>query len=623
MVLSKHDGASYQDFNSPIYIDLEKAIPSVSWKSADTDSPDGFRLYFRDAQEPWSSTGVVEFDAPTGTIKITPLGKLLASSRVTPIEVFTQTMLSYQEGGDAPFRILAAAFLDPIANNGLSLNELMRGVMQNYRPGIDRLSDALKTADPSVNFTPTETRRFRHLLTLMTSAGAISSSKDGRFVAWDVALLKKLDRPTGASGAISLSKLVTDFYADTKSINLSLENKIILRFSSSLLTKRFLIFTGLSGSGKTKLAQAFARWITPDPKYLNPDDPSKVKNPNPCVALVAVGADWTGNEHILGYPHGLDDKKYVTKQTLDLIIHASNEENKNTPHFLILDEMNLSHVERYFADLLSAIESDENIRLHFDDARTEGAIPKEIKLPPNLFIIGTVNVDETTYMFSPKVLDRANVIEFRMDEGELEKFLVTPDKPNLENLDGEGASFGAAFVAAASSPTAVPADVETAYRAEMLLFFKVLQAYGCEYGYRVAHEAARFMKFYKELGNHPNDGSWFASAFDALIVQKFLPKLNGSEAKLRGILWSLAYLCSTSRPWLKVDAKDREAEILKWANEAIAKAKAQKQEGSPSKILELNFSNDPMKAPYPLSFEKVVRMWEAVQLNGFTSFAEN
>ena len=61
-----------------------------------------------------------------------------------------------------------------------------------------------------------------------------------------------------------------------------------------------------------------------------------------------------------------------------------------------------------------------------------GAEP-QLRLPPNLFIIGTINVDETTYMFSPKVLDRANVIEFRMVREDLVAFLAAPRSPALDN----------------------------------------------------------------------------------------------------------------------------------------------------------------------------------------------
>ncbi len=94
--------------------------------------------------------------------------------------------------------------------------------------------------------------------------------------------------------------------------------------------------------------------------------------------------------------------------------------------FLILDEMNLSHVERYFADFLSGFESNEKIHLHSNGNETQTIskknIPEKIRLPDNLFVIGTVNVDETTYMFSPKVLDRANVIEIKTSEENLKHF---------------------------------------------------------------------------------------------------------------------------------------------------------------------------------------------------------
>ena len=344
--------------------------------------------------------------------------------------------------------------------------------------------------------------------------------------------------------------------------------------------------------------------------------------PSKCYEVVPVGADWTGNENILGYPNGLDASQYVTKQALDLIHRA--DETPDIPHFLILDEMNLSHVERYFADLLSAIESDEPLQLHHDENRLGNgrSIKPTITLPKNLFIIGTVNVDETTYMFSPKVLDRANVIEFRMAAKDLEDFLLNPKKPNLEELDGKGAAFGKPFVDASKSEAEVPADIKQAYEAEMLLFFKVLQEYGSEFGYRVAHEASRFMKFYQVLGECPADGSWFNDAFDALVVQKFLPKLNGSESKLRKPLWALAHLCfgSAQRDWKSLiteslplkNAVDAEYERI------IEKGLSTSDSDSPN---DLNKSGE--VAIYPMSFDKVVRMWRSAQTNGFTSFAES
>lgn len=167
------------------------------------------------------------------------------------------------------------------------------------------------------------------------------------------------------------------------------------RFVVSLATKPFLILTGLSGSGKTKLAQAFAKWICEDNKQIN---------------LVPVGADWTNREPLLGYPNALEDDKYVLPESgvLQLILRARKDPEQ--PYFLILDEMNLSHVERYFSDFLSAIESNEEIKLHHGNENWETGeydVPPAIRIPKNLFVVGTVNIDETTYMFSPKVLDRA------------------------------------------------------------------------------------------------------------------------------------------------------------------------------------------------------------------------
>lgn len=387
------------------------------------------------------------------------------------------------------------------------------------------------------------------------------------------------------------AKSVDAFEQSLRDAGVVASRTLVVRMLSSLVSKNLVLLTGLAGSGKTKIAQALARWL-----------PSSSK----CFRVVAVGADWTGNENVLGYPNGLDKASYISKPSLDVILHA--KANQAIPHFVILDEMNLSHVERYFADILSAIESDEKIYLHQDSERNANgtAIPAEVELPKNLFIIGTVNVDETTYMFSPKVLDRANVIEFRMDAAELNGFLDSPAKPDLSKLDGKGASFGKAFVDAAKNPVTVPTEVKATYDAEMMLLFKTLQAHGAEFGYRTAYETARFVHFYKLLGNHADgDTAWFSGAFDCVVFQKLLPKLHGSRAKLGPVLKKLWFLCVN-------DETGRGADALKAAEEA---ARSTNKEAEPSAIV-------PDGAPYPLSAEKIGRMWRLLMENGFASFAE-
>ncbi len=405
----------------------------------------------------------------------------------------------------------------------------------------------------------------------------------------------------------NLPDIIQEFIlsATDKGSQLRTGNFMATRFIASAESKRFLVLTGLAGSGKTKLAQAFAQWITPKPE-------SDSTN-NPHYTLIPVGADWTGNENVLGYPNGLDDAKYVSKPALDLILHA--QAHPSIPHFLILDEMNLSHVERYFADFLSALESEEEIPLHNGPERKSNGqlIPQSIALPKNLFVIGTVNVDETTYMFSPKVLDRANVIEFRMDATELEAFLSNPAKPDLSRLNGKGAAYGQAFVEAAKGSASIPNEARSAFEVEMLLYFNVLQEHGAEFGYRVAHEAARFIHFYKLLGNYPDDDiAWFASAFDCVVVQKFLPKLHGSRAKLGPLLKALWFLSTQTRPY----SEDEKANKL--IEEQASKEAAEKSKDT-NFIPTITAS---AIAPHPLSANKIARMWKLLDENGFASFAE-
>lgn len=414
------------------------------------------------------------------------------------------------------------------------------------------------------------------------------------------------DNPADSRAAeipIELSGMVDQFDTDVVAANLRIVRASTLRFLGSLLAKRFLILTGLSGSGKTKLAQAFAHWISPSEDFFK---------------IIPVGADWTGNENILGYPDGLNEAAYVTKPALDLILHAMQHGER--PHFLILDEMNLSHVERYFADILSMIESEAKIHLHGGGGRKAGEtlIPEFVEIPKNLFIIGTVNVDETTYMFSPKVLDRANVIEFRMDDKEMGAFLGNPAKPDLSKLAMEGKQFGDAFVAAASEVVHVPAQVKRRFDAEMLVFFKSLQAHGAEFGFRTAYEASRFVHFYEVLGDQSEgDGAWFDEAFDCLILQKLLPKLHGSRAKLEPILRALWDLCV-----IPVESRTTAPESDKTFGGGSGEAEEEKKPVVGGSQKSIPTKDIPPGSPYPLSAEKIYRMWRLMMENGFASFAE-
>ena len=351
---------------------------------------------------------------------------------------------------------------------------------------------------------------------------------------------------------------------------------LIKRFAFSLMAKRFLILSGLAGSGKTQLALAFAKALVED------------KEKQMCV--VSVGADWTNREPLLGYPNALRPGEYIKPENgvLDLLIEANKPQNASKPFFLILDEMNMSYVERYFADFLSAMESHEAIALwkecNNECESCECEVPERIGLPDNLFIIGTINVDETTYMFSPKVLDRANVIEFKISIDEMTEFLDGIRQVDCSSICSKAAEMGADFVKLANCKDFdnVEATTDT-----LKAFFTELKSVNAEFGYRSATEIFRFIS-----QAHKNDDTAEKMSkeevLDAAILQKLLPKLHGSRKKLEPALKGLWKLCFD--PSIK--------DTMQIARENID------------------------KAIYKESADKIFRMYESAYANGFTSFAE-
>jgi hypothetical protein len=378
------------------------------------------------------------------------------------------------------------------------------------------------------------------------------------------------------------------FHKKTKEAGLIFSEKMVARFVASLCTKPFVICSGLSGSGKTKLAQAFVQWICESEEQYK---------------IIPVGADWTNREPLLGYPNGLDDKNYAKPDSgaLDVIFKALDPNNKNKPFFLILDEMNLSHVERYFADFLSIMESKDKIKLHSGD--TERGIAKDFEWPKNLFIIGTVNIDETTYMFSPKVLDRANVIEFRISVDDLKEYLNSNKVLDMDKFLNEDKTFGLGSEMSESFLKLANEDAKHTIDNESILlnFFIELQKAGAEFGYRSTFEINRLIAILNEISK--DDKTWDGKSInknefiDIAIMQKLLPKLHGSRNKLTRVLPILGGFC-------------------------VEEAKKEKiKEIYLDKVDEIDFKADD-NIIYKLSFEKICRMYKNAIENGYASYAE-
>lgn len=397
------------------------------------------------------------------------------------------------------------------------------------------------------------------------------------------------------------------------------EPDLIARYIAALLTKPFVILAGVSGTGKSKLAELVAEFYsatatggtgavgTPAPGSSYVFTSAKGKPDPTRFALVAVRPDWIDNQSILGFVNPITEK-YESTQALDLILRAREafkaapKKNDAPRYFLLLDEMNLARVEHYFSDWLSCAESrrlqtdgsimQQPVPLHRSASPMEARVanpdgsflnvpvPAALELPTNLVVTGTVNVDETTYGFSPKVLDRAMVIEF--------------DTVDLEGLRtgtiGSGQagyrfpkSLIAFQLATAEDYKHLP---DTAHR-HLSAVNAILTDARLHLGYRAANEIALFMRVYHSiLPEDAADVDW-VRALDAAVLQKVLPRLSGNRAKLEV---PLTRLCTYLRD-LKAAETDASAEF------------------------------DPAaKAKLPKSYRRTIEMLEALRDFGFVSF---
>lgn len=299
----------------------------------------------------------------------------------------------------------------------------------------------------------------------------------------------------------------------------------------SLAAKPFAILAGGTGTGKTRAAIGVAESLAgPDSKAIKEQ-----------VSVVSVQADWTDKRSLLGYRNMLSangtGSTYVSSEAVRLMLRANA--NKSKPHFLILDEMNLSYVERYFADFLSSMESKKPLRLHDREEALKdesgNLIPQEIDWPRNLFVIGTVNIDETTYQFSPKVLDRAHVIEFKVNWNQIEAGFSKKDSGFRKASEDEVSKFMS--IACPAGDEAPPPDGALAI---LKRIHGKLAESRFEFSHRTAHECATYATVRKQLAEVGlTKAEPLSETMDTAILQKVLPKLNGAQSAIEPLISSL------------------------------------------------------------------------------------
>ena len=299
------------------------------------------------------------------------------------------------------------------------------------------------------------------------------------------------------------------------------EGDLIENFYLSLKSKPFVILAGTSGTGKTRLVKLFAESIGAQMK------------------LVPVRPDWSDSSDLFGHTDLSND--FHPGAIIDFIKQA--EWNKDTPHFICLDEMNLARVEYYLSDILSIIETRDrkaNGRIETDPLLDETYFKRtedqkkygRVYLPENLYIIGTVNMDETTFPFSKKVLDRANTIEFsfvnlmsRPTAGgteaaqKLDNSFLKTDYLYLSECDDEDLIDGVCFNLEELNQILLKANLHV--------------------GYRVRDEISFYM-----MNNKKADLLTEETAFDHEIMQKILPRIQGSSAAIKDVLSELFIKCA-------------------------------------------------------------------------------
>lgn len=292
------------------------------------------------------------------------------------------------------------------------------------------------------------------------------------------------------------------------------KDNLVENFYLSLKSKPFVILAGTSGTGKTKLVKLFAEAIGANYK------------------LVSVRPDWSDSSDLFGHVNLKNE--FVPGAIIDYVKRA--ELDSGNPYFLCLDEMNLARVEYYLSDFLSIIETRHRSGngIVTDEIILDKVAEKKygkVILPDNLYVIGTVNMDETTFPFSKKVLDRANTIEFSyvdlVPNFEEEHDSIDPVSQKNDFLVTE-------YITLKTDIDGKDRELIVKVCEELQDINMILQKANAHVGYRVRDEIVFYM-----LNNNNAELLNYEEAFDFEIMQKILPRIQGSSGAVKEMLCEL------------------------------------------------------------------------------------
>ena len=326
-----------------------------------------------------------------------------------------------------------------------------------------------------------------------------------------------------------------------------------LPYLTALRTKPFMLLAGISGTGKSRIVREMAKacWAADEEDY--------GKNCPRNFCMVQVKPNWHDSSDLIGYVSRINGEKYVVGPFLRFIAKAMQDPKR--PYFLCLDEMNLAPVEQYFAEYLSVIESrklqDGHIEtdpiVPFENTEAYGSLidqlfdsneerkaykteegGKRLTIPENLFVVGTVNMDETTFSFSRKVLDRAMSVE--MNEVNYDSFLNDTTDDDLKAIvqafeENDDADLNALLVNRHIEAKEIIDELgdDAKFAIDYLKRINaLLEGTPFKLGYRAANEALIYLQASQEFGQTDR-----IAALDNFTLMKILSRIEGDETKLK------------------------------------------------------------------------------------------
>lgn len=340
-------------------------------------------------------------------------------------------------------------------------------------------------------------------------------------------------------------------------------------YLTAMRTKPFLLLAGISGTGKSRIVKQMAFESCPDKDDLR-HDPTSPGN----YELIEVKPNWHDSSELLGYESEIGGPHYVVTPFVRFLVKAMRY--PDVPFFVCMDEMNLAPVEQYFAEFLSVLESRKLLsdgtitseplikadifskyadQLHRDlditDTETYKAVYDRLKndglrLPSNLIVVGTVNMDETTHQFSRKVIDRAMTIEMNIEDAE------TPFKNFFEGGDAlhyydnpQPKELFLPKVVQASEALSILSAEDASYLKDNVpgllhSLNSALNGTPFKIAYRVQNELILYFFSLREESPDEAAEALLAQAMDAILMMKVLPRIEGDEDLLDKPLKALA-----------------------------------------------------------------------------------